>query len=106
MSSALEPLQVVSSSQLSVWLRSYDGELPVQVVVERSAIDDYFGLSGSTNEFRRKIVEANLEQIMAIAAERHRRRMWTEGQSNIGGRYRRIVLRQQDLRNAELNLPE
>ena len=98
MLSTLESLQIVSSSDLSVRLRTFDGEFPVNVVVERSAIDDRFGLSASTKQLRRDIVAANLETIAKIAAERHRRRMWSEGQSNWGGRYRQIVLRLNDLR--------
>ncbi len=102
MRSGLEPLQIVSSSQLSVRLRTFDGELPVNVVIERSAIDDRFALSTSTPQLRRDIVEANLEPIATIVSERHRRRMWTEGQSNWGGRYRQIVLRLSDLTEAPL----
>src|SRR5271165_639838 len=60
MISTLEPLQIVSSSDLSVRLRTFDGEFPVNVVVERSAIDDRFGLSSSSKQLRRDIVEANL----------------------------------------------
>jgi hypothetical protein len=74
----------------------------VNVVIERSAIDDRFALSASTPQLRRDIVEANLEPIATIVSERHRRRMWTEGQSNWGGRYRQIVLRLSDLTEAPL----
>jgi transcriptional regulator with XRE-family HTH domain len=102
----LEPLQIVSSSDMSVRLRTHDGELPINVVVERSAIEDHLQLSGSTAEVRRQIIEANLAVVTAIATDRHRRRMWSEGQSNHGGRYRQIVIREQDLRGAVLRLPK
>jgi hypothetical protein len=37
--------------------------------------------------------------------KRHRRRMWNEGQSNWGGRKRRIVLSLEDLGRTQLHLP-
>ena len=87
MASKLEPLKFVSTSQLSVQLRTFDGDAPVVVVVERKAIDDHFGLSGSTPTQRKVIVEANLATIARIVENRHARRMWTEGQLS-GARYR------------------
>lgn len=105
MSSILEPFEVLGSTVLHVRLRTYDGELPVNVAVERSAIDNHFQLSRSLAEFRQKIVQVNLAAITAIASEHHRRRMWTEHEG-IRGRYREIVLRKQDLRGAQLQLPD
>lgn len=101
----LEPLKFASSSQMSVRLSTFDGELPVVIVVERSSIDDYFRLTSSTDQQRLGIVNANLDAIAAIAEDRHRRRMWSEGQSNWAGRKRQIVLRLEDLSRTQLHLP-
>jgi hypothetical protein len=79
MSSKLEPLQFVSTSQLSARFRTHDGELHVVVHVERKAIDDHFRLSKSTPEQRKAIAEANLGMISKIAEIRHAARMWSEG---------------------------
>ncbi len=97
--------EIHSSSDLSVRIRTFDGEFPVVIAIERSAIDDYFHLTSSTKEFRRSIVTLNFEAIISIAADRHRRRMWTEGQS-AGSRFRQIVLREADLQGSKLQLPE
>ena len=96
--SSLQPLTFVSTSQLSVRFRSFDGEFPVLVHVERKAIDDHFRLSKSTAEQRKSIAEANLETITEIAKRRHAARMWSEGTSS-GSRFRQIVIREEDFRH-------
>jgi DNA-binding XRE family transcriptional regulator len=105
MESYFQSLRFVSSSIASVRLQTFDGELPVTIVIEREAINDHFGLSATTDQQRWEIVEANLGTITAIAVDRHQRRIWTEGASNWGGKYRQIVLREEDLKRAELHLP-
>jgi transcriptional regulator with XRE-family HTH domain len=105
MESYFQPMRFVSTSIASVRLQTFDGELPVNVVINREAINDYFGLAATTDQQRWEIVEANLGTITALAVDRHRRRIWTEGSSNWGGKYRQIILREEDLKKAELHLP-
>jgi hypothetical protein len=93
--SPLQPLTFVSTSQLSVRFRSFDGEMPVVVHIERKAIDDHFQLSKSTAEQRKAVAEANLATITEIAKRRHAARMWSEGTSS-GSRFRQIVIREGD----------
>jgi hypothetical protein len=90
--SSLQPLTFVSTSQNSVRFRSFDGEFPVVVHIERAAIDDYFGLGNSTAEQRKAIEEANLAKITEIAKARHAARKWT------GLQVRQIVIREEDFR--------
>ena len=97
-------MRIVSSSDLSVRLRTSDGSLPVNVVVERSAIDDYFRLSASTKHLRRDIIEFNLGAIEGLAIERYRRREYTTGQLS-GTRYLQILLALADLQKTDLSLP-
>jgi hypothetical protein len=93
---------IVSSTSSGVRLWTHDGDLPVNIVVKRRAIDDCFGLTGdATNEFRWEIIAGNLDVISQIAAERHARRLWelVPGPSED---YRLIELGYEHLKSAEL----
>jgi transcriptional regulator with XRE-family HTH domain len=103
-SDILEPLHVVSSSDLSVRLRTSDGQYPIVVAIERSAIDDHFRLSGSSRQSRRDIVEANLPAVFAIAIARYQARTYSIGQS-AGTKFLQIVIRENDLKGHDLKLP-
>src|SRR5579863_271352 len=76
--------KIVSSSDFYVRIRAFDGELPVNIDVERAAIDNVAGVSPSSNEFRWRIVETNLRQLVAVAESRHIQGAVTEG-SSLGG---------------------
>lgn len=92
METELDPLTIISSSQLAVRLRTSDRQQPINVVVERSAIDDYFRLSASTDQQRWDIIQANLPAISKIANERYRQKTYTMGQS-VGSKFLQIVIR-------------
>jgi transcriptional regulator with XRE-family HTH domain len=104
MASKLEPLRFAAASNLSVTLNSFDGEGPVVVLVERKALDDLFGLSRSTENQRIKIVTKNLDAISRVVEQRYAQRNWTE-RHTAGARVKQIVLRDADLRAANLKLP-
>jgi transcriptional regulator with XRE-family HTH domain len=103
-SDVLKPLHVVSSSDLSVRLRTSDGEYPIVVAIERSAIDDHFRLSSSSKQLRRDIVESNLSEIFTIAIARYKARNYSIGQS-AGTKFLQIVMRENDLKGRGLKLP-
>jgi hypothetical protein len=100
----LEPLKFAFASGLSVRLKSFDGEFPVVVSIERKAIDDLFKLPSSTEKQRIKIVMSNLAEISGVVRQRHARRDWIEVTMN-RARVRHIVLRDEDYRGANLVLP-
>jgi hypothetical protein len=104
MASKLEPLKFAESSNLSVTLNSFDGEGPVVVVIERKALEDLFELQSSTEKRRMKIVLGNLEAISLVVEQRYAQRNWTE-RITAGARVKQIVLREADLRAADLVLP-
>ena len=106
MANALEPLRFVSSSILAVRLGSYDGEAAVAVVVERSAIDDYFGFHTSTGQQRWDVVKANLNAIFEIISERHARREWSSEIRGTSGYVRQFVLKHEDLKRMTLHFPK
>lgn len=105
METELDPLTITNSSQHSVRLRTSDRRQPIIVVVERSAIDDYFPLSTSTDQQRWDIIQANLAATSQIANERYRQRTYTMGQS-AGPKFIQIVIRSSDLSSVELTMPE
>jgi hypothetical protein len=102
MTSELQPLRLTSSSQFSVRLGTTDGEVPIEVVIERKAIDNYFHLRATSPARRKLLVEAKLPAITRIVEKRHARREWVEGQ-RYGVRYRQIVIH--DFRGETLDLP-
>jgi transcriptional regulator with XRE-family HTH domain len=91
-----EPFKISKSSDASITIETFDGEMPIRIVVEKSAIDSHFGVPASTRKFRREIVEANLNKIKEVAIDLHRQWRWTKKQS-AKGMYRRIVIRNEDL---------
>jgi transcriptional regulator with XRE-family HTH domain len=74
------PLRVVSSSNLSVRLRTTADGVAVIVSIERAAIDDRFRLPQSTAQQRRDLVEQHMERIEQIAGQRYQRGIFSRGQ--------------------------
>jgi hypothetical protein len=100
----LEPLKFARASNLYVRLKSFDGETPVVVTIERKTIDGLFGLSSSTETQRVNIVMSNLAAIFDIIKRRHDLRSWTEARINCA-RVRQMVLSEEDFSDSNLVLP-
>lgn len=105
MAKPLEDAKIVKSTASAVRIKARDGETPVNVLVEGSALDGHFGLSGSSPEVHRRIVEANFREIMRIADQCYRAGDWSEGFA-LGGRYREIYLRSGDFADVALVRPD
>ena len=101
----LKPLRFATTSFESVRYHTSDDELPVRVVIERSAIDDYFEFQSATSDQRKRAMDENLAAIESIVKSKYAQRGWTEGQDNISGRYRQIRINLTDLRQVSLKLP-
>jgi hypothetical protein len=100
----LEPLKFARASNLYVRLKSFDGETPVVVTIERKTIDGLFGLSSSTDKQRVNIVMSNLAAIFDIVKQRHGLRSWTEATINCA-KVRQMVLSEEDFHDSNLVLP-
>jgi transcriptional regulator with XRE-family HTH domain len=96
-----EPLRIISSSALSVRLRSVAESEPVTIVVQRNAIDDRFRLRNSTAQQRRDLIQANIEHIGEIAGVLFEKRKFSRGQS-AGSEFIQIVLDLADLEELQL----
>jgi transcriptional regulator with XRE-family HTH domain len=103
--SIMDRPQIVSSSALSVRLHSYSSDkLRIVITIERPAIDDYFHLEKSSTQYRRDIVEENLDAVTRIAGDRYEQRNYSTGTMS-GSPIVSIVLRLADLQKEELSLP-
>jgi len=102
MRAILTNAKVVSSTDFYVRIRAFDGELPVNINVESGAIDSRAG-QPTSNAARRRIVEHNLQVFVGIAEGLCIRGAATLGEG-LGGCFRQIILRVQDLRSATIRL--
>lgn len=98
----LTDAKVVSSTDFYVRIRAFDGELPVNINIERPAIDSRAG-RGTSGAFRWRLVEQNLQVFVGIAEGLCIRGATTSGEG-LGGRFREVILREQDLSSPTLRL--
>jgi len=101
----LERPRIVSWSESSVTLESDDGSQRVLISIDLSAIDDRLGLTSSSAQLRREIVEANLSTIVEIAIERYAAHFYSIGE-RAGVKHIQIVLGAQAFSQRKLTLPE
>ena len=94
------PLTIVSSTILSVRLRAE--MLPIDIIVKRPIIEDYFRLSSSSPQRRQAIVQANLRVFEKIAGSRYQNRNYT---NVLNAMRMQMVIREEDLRGQSLRLP-
>jgi hypothetical protein len=102
MRTVLTAPRVVSSHDFYVRVRATDDELPVNIDIECAAIDGMIG-GFLTPGARWRIVERNLFTLLAVAESRYIVGPVEEAES-LGGRFRHLTLRLQDLRNTSLRL--
>ena len=98
MTAILEPLRLENSSPLRVWLQTKDDRQPIDIVIEKDAIEECLGLPTSTTAERELIVLANLAVVTRIVVERYRQRRWIEVTST-GTRFLQILLTAAELRD-------
>jgi hypothetical protein len=96
--------RIVSSNDFFVRVRASDTELPVSIDIECAAIDGMIG-SFLSRETRWRIVESNLLALLTIAELRYIAGAANEAET-LGGRFRHITLRVEDLRKASLRLQD
>ena len=65
MRTILANAKIVSSSDFYVRIRAFDGDLPVNIDIERAALDAVSEGVGLSNDFRWRLVEANLKLFVA-----------------------------------------
>jgi hypothetical protein len=105
MRTILANAKFVSSSDFYVRIRALDGDLPVNIDIERAALDSVSEGVGLSNDFRWRLVEANLKLFVALAESRYIQGAATEGKG-LGGRFSQVILRGTDLRKASIQRPE
>ncbi len=96
--------RVVSSNDFFVRVRAADAELPVSIDIECAAIDGMIGRF-LNHESRWRIVESNLLALMAFAESRYISGAADEAET-LGGKFRHITLRVEDLRRASVRLQD
>lgn len=105
MRTALTAPRVVSSHDFYVRVRASDAdEVPVNIDIQCAAID---GMRGGflSPETRWRVVDKNLLSLLAVAENQYIAGGADEAET-LGGRFRHITLRLQDLKNASLRLQE
>lgn len=98
----MEPFEFMSTSRMSVRLRTANSEGSIIVVIMREAIDDRFRLISSTEELRTEIVLSNLGALADLVRVRIARKEWTR---ETGSDPRRVVIRLDDLESVPLKGP-
>jgi hypothetical protein len=96
--------RIVSSNDYFVRVRATDAELPVSIDIECAAIDALIG-GFLSRETRWRIVESNLLALLTVAELRYISGAADEGET-LGGRFRHITLRVEDLRKSSLRLQD